>query len=214
MSEVKVGKNETLDSALRRFKRTCQKAGVLSEVRKREHYEKPSVKRKKKSKRRVSASSTSFGGLYMSVKDRLTEDMKQAMKAREAGKLRLSVIRMVRASIKNVEIDRRKELSDDEVLDVLAKEVKLRRDAAEEFKKGNRQDLVDTLGQEIAILMQYLPEQMSEAEVRTLVAEAVAATGAADAKEMGKVMAVLMPKVKGRADGKLVNAIVREMLSK
>lgn len=150
----------------------------------------------------------------MSVKDRLTEDMKQAMKAREAGKLRLSVIRMVRASIKNVEIDRRKELSDDEVLDVLAKEVKLRRDAAEEFKKGNRQDLVDTLGQEIAILMQYLPEQMSEAEVRTLVAEAVAATGAADAKEMGKVMAVLMPKVKGRADGKLVNAIVKEMLSK
>lgn len=150
----------------------------------------------------------------MSVKDRLTEDMKQAMKDREAGKLRLSVIRMARGSIKNVEIDRRKELSDDEVLDVLAKEVKLRRDAAEEFKKGNRQDLVDTLGQEIAVLMQYLPQQLSEAEVRALVHEAVAATGAAEAKDMGKVMAALMPKVKGRADGKLVNTLVKEMLSK
>lgn len=150
----------------------------------------------------------------MSVKDRLTEDMKQAMKDREAGKLRLSVIRMVRASIKNTEIDRHKELSDDEVLDVLAKEVKLRRDAAEEFRKGNRQDLVDTLEQEVAILMQYLPEQLSEAEVRALVAEAITATGAADVKAMGKVMAALMPKVKGRADGKLVNTIVKEMLNK
>jgi len=150
----------------------------------------------------------------MSVKDRLTEDMKLAMKEREAGKLRLSVIRMVRASIKNAEIDRQKDLSDDEVLDVLAKEVKLRRDAAEEFKKGNRQDLVDALGQEIVVLMQYLPQQLSEAEVRELVAEAVALTGATDAKEMGKVMAALMPKVKGRADGKLVNTLVKEMLSK
>jgi uncharacterized protein len=150
----------------------------------------------------------------MSVKDRLTEDMKKAMKDREAGKLRLSVIRMVRASIKNAEIDRHKELSDDEVLDVLAKEVKLRRDAAEEFKKGNRQDLVDTLGLEIAVLMQYLPQQLNEAEVRALVVEVVASTGAAGPKEMGKVMAALMPKVKGRADGKLVNTIVKEMLSK
>ena len=149
----------------------------------------------------------------MSVKDRLTEDMKLAMKEREAGKFRLSVIRMVRSSIKNVEIDRQKELSEDEVLDVLAKEVKLRRDAAEEFKKGNRPDLVTALEQEVSILLQYLPEQLSEAEVRALVAEAVAATGASDVKAMGKVMAVLMPKVKGRADGKLVNTVVKESLS-
>jgi len=149
----------------------------------------------------------------MSVKDRLIEDMKHAMKEKEAGKLRLSVIRMVRASIKNGEIDRKKEFDDDEVLDVLAKETKLRRDALEEFKKGNRPDLVETLEREIAILLQYLPEQLSEPEVRALVAEAVAVTGAATAKEMGKVMAVLIPKVKGRADGKLVNMIVKEMLS-
>lgn len=149
----------------------------------------------------------------MSLKEKLTEDMKQAMRDKESGKLRLSVIRMVRANIKNVEIDRKQELSNDEVLDVLAKEVKLRRDAVEEFNKGNRPDLVESLEQEVAILMNYLPEQLSEAEVRTLVESAVAETQAVSPKEMGKVMAVLMPKVKGRADGKLVNTIVREMLN-
>jgi len=149
----------------------------------------------------------------MSLKVRLTEDMKQAMKDREVGKLQLSVIRMVRANIKNVEIDRKQELTDDEVLDVLAKEVKMRRDAMEEFKKANRSDLVEGLEQEVAILMNYLPEQLSEAAVRTLVENAVAETQAVSPKEMGKVMAVLMPKVKGRADGKLINSIVREMLN-
>ncbi len=149
----------------------------------------------------------------MSLKEKLTEDMKQAMRDKESGKLRLSVIRMVRANIKNVEIDRKEELSNDEVLDVLAKEVKMRRDAVEEFNKGNRPDLVESLEQEINILMSYLPEQLSEAEVRTLVESAVAETQAVSPKEMGKVMAVLMPKVKGRADGKLVNTIVRELLN-
>lgn len=149
----------------------------------------------------------------MSLKVRLTEDMKQAMKDREAGKLRLSVIRMVRANIKNVEIDRKQELTEDEVLDVLAKEVKMRRDAMEEFQKAKRPDLVAGLEQEVAILMNYLPEQLSEAAVRTLVENAVAETQAVSPKEMGKVMAVLMPRVKGRADGKLVNSIVREMLN-
>jgi len=150
----------------------------------------------------------------MSLKDKLTEDMKQAMKDKEAGKQRLSVIRMVRASIKNTEIDRKKELSDEEVLDVLAKEVKMRRDSLEEFKKGNRPDLVAGLEQEIAILMEYLPPQLSEEEVRALVAEAVAQTGAAGPKDMGKVMAALMPKVKGRADGKTVNDMVKDALNK
>lgn len=149
----------------------------------------------------------------MLIKERLNEDMKQAMKDKEAGKLRLSVIRMVRSNIKNVEIDRKKELTEEEVLDVLAKEVKMRRDSIEEFKKGNRPDLVETLEQEIAVLMDYLPQQMSEEEVRAVVADTVRETGASSPKEMGKVMAALMPKVKGRADGKLVNAIVKEMLN-
>ena len=149
----------------------------------------------------------------MSIKDRLTEDMKLAMKEKEAGKFRLSVIRMVRASIKNVEIDRKKELADDEVLDIIAKEVKLRRDAAEEFSRGNRQDLADNVQREAAILMDYLPAQLSEAEIRALVSAAVTQVGAASVKDMGKVMAVLMPQTKGRADGKLVNLIVKELLT-
>ncbi len=149
----------------------------------------------------------------MSIKDRLTEDMKLAMKEKEAGKFRLSVIRMVRASIKNAEIDRKKELADDEVLDIIAKEVKLRRDAAEEFSRGNRQDLADNVQREAAILMDYLPAQLSEAEIRALVSAAVTQTGAASVKDMGKVMAVLMPQTKGRADGKLVNLIVKDLLT-
>ncbi|BBB92783.1 MAG TPA: GatB/YqeY domain-containing protein [Methylomusa anaerophila] len=150
----------------------------------------------------------------MSIKEKLVEDMKQAMKDKEAGKLRLSVIRMVRASIKNVEIDKKKDLSEEEVLDVLAKEVKMRKDSMDEFRKGNRPDLVETLEQEIKILLQYLPQQLTEDEIRPLVIEAIRETQAADLKEMGKVMAALMPKVKGRADGKLVNTIVREQLNK
>ena len=149
----------------------------------------------------------------MTLRDRLTEDMKQAMKDKEAGKLKLSVIRMVRSAAKNVEIDRRKELDDNELLDVVAKEVKMRRDSLDEFRKAGRPELLATLEQEIAILMEYLPEQMSEAEVRTLVIQAVADAQAASVKDMGKVMALLMPKVKGRADGKLVNTIVKELLS-
>ncbi|MHC1746450.1 MAG: GatB/YqeY domain-containing protein [Negativicutes bacterium] len=148
----------------------------------------------------------------MSLKERLMTDMKQAMKDKEAGKLRLSVIRMVRASIKNGEIDQKKEFNDDEVLDILAKEVKMRRDSMEDFQKGNRPDLVEQLEQEIVILKEYLPEQLSEDTIRELVTQAIQETQAVTVKEMGKVMAVLMPKVKGRADGKLVNAVVRELL--
>lgn len=149
----------------------------------------------------------------MTLRDRLMEDMKQAMKDKEAGRLKLSVIRMVRSAAKNVEIDRRKELDDNELLEVLAKEVKMRRDSLDEFRKADRPELLATLEQEIAVLMEYLPEQMSESEVRALVTQAVADAQAASAKDMGKVMALLMPKVKGRADGKLVNSIVKEMLS-
>lgn len=150
----------------------------------------------------------------MLLKDKLTEDMKQAMKDKEAGKLRLSVIRMVRSALRNLEIDQKKELNDNEVLDVLAKEVKMRRDSLEEFKKGNRPDLVETLEQEIEILMSYLPEQLSEDEIRKLVSQAIQDSNAASVKDMGKVMALLMPSTKGRADGKMVNTIVREMLNK
>lgn len=147
----------------------------------------------------------------MSLKEQLTNDMKEAMKAHD--KDRLAVIRMVRGAVRQQEIDGKKELGDEDVLAVIGKEVKMRRDSIEEFRKGGREDLVEKTEAEIAVLMPYLPAQLSEEEIRGLVQAAVKQTGAASPKDMGKVMGVLMPKVKGRADGKTVNAIVRSMLA-
>ena len=147
----------------------------------------------------------------MSIKDTLTNDMKEAMKAKE--KDRLAVIRMVRGAIKQIEIDSKKELDDETVIGVISKEVKMRKDSVEEFKKGGREDLVAKTEAEIAVLMPYLPQQLSEDEIRSLVRAAVEQVGASSPKDMGKVMGVLMPKVKGRADGTLVNTIVKEALN-
>ncbi len=148
----------------------------------------------------------------MSLKDKLTEDMKTAMKAKDEGKLRLSVIRMVKAAIKNAEIDKKKEFSDAEVVEVLAREVKMRRDAIPEFEKANRPDSVEQLNQEIAILLEYLPQQLSADEIRKLAQEVMDQVRAQGPKDLGKVMGALTPKTKGRADGKIVNQIVRELL--
>ena len=148
----------------------------------------------------------------MTLKDRLVEDMKVAMKAKEEGKVRLSVIRMVRAAIKNAEIDKKIEFSDDQVIEVLAREMKLRRDALEVFEKADRPESVKALEEEMVVLMDYLPQQLSEGEIRQLVQETVTTLGAQGPKDLGKVMGALSPKTKGRADGKLVNQIVREIL--
>ncbi|MCH3959280.1 MAG: GatB/YqeY domain-containing protein [Selenomonas sp.] len=146
----------------------------------------------------------------MALKDQLMADMKEAMKAHD--KDRLAVIRMVRGAIRQQEIDGKKELGDSDVIAVISKEVKMRKDSIEEFKKGDRQDLVEKTQAEIEVLMPYMPAQLSEAEVSELVKAAVEETGAKTQKDMGKVMGKLMPKVKGRADGKMVNNIVRSML--
>ena len=148
----------------------------------------------------------------MTLKDRLVEDMKIAMKAKEEGKVRLSVIRMVRAAIKNAEIDKKIEFSDDQVIEVLAREMKLRRDALEAFEKADRPETVKALEEEMVVLMGYLPQQLSEGEIRQLVQETVVKIGAQGLKDLGKVMGAIAPKTKGRADGKLVNQVVREML--
>ncbi|ACL22296.1 hypothetical protein DesLBE_4337 [Desulfitobacterium sp. LBE] len=148
----------------------------------------------------------------MSLKERLVEDMKVAMKAKEEGKVRLSVIRMARAAIKNAEIDKQVEFNDEQVIEVLAKEVKMRRDSIEEFSKANRPDTVKALEKEISVLMEYLPQQLSEGEIRQLAQETITEVGAQGPKDLGKVMGKITPKTKGRADGKLVNQIVRELL--
>lgn len=149
----------------------------------------------------------------MSLSEKLATDMKAAMKEKEAGKQRLSVIRMARAAIKNVEIDLKKELSDDEVIQVLAKEVKQRKDAIPEYQKADRDDIVTKLEQEIEILQKYLPRQLTEDELKAIIADVIAQTGAAGLPDMGKVMGATMPKVAGRADGRLVNQIVKQLLS-
>jgi len=149
----------------------------------------------------------------LSLKDRLVEDMKAAMKAKEEGKVRLSVIRMARAAIKNAEIDKKQEFNDNQVIEILARELKMRRDSIEEFSKANRMDLVSGLKEEVTILMEYLPQQLSEEEIRSLAKEIIAETGAQDIKDLGKVMGSITPRTKGRADGKLVNQIVRELLN-
>jgi gatB/yqey domain protein len=146
----------------------------------------------------------------MSLMEKLTADMKEAMKQGE--KERLSVIRLVRGAVRQAEIDGKKILSDDEVIGVITKEVKMRRDSIEEFERGKRADLVKKAEEEISLLMPYLPSQLSIDEVKKIVEEAVAEVGATTAKDMGKVMGALMPRVKGRADGKLVNEIVRSIL--
>lgn len=148
----------------------------------------------------------------MSLQERLLSDMKEAMKAKEAGKLRLTVIRMVRASIKNAEISKKRDLNDEEVLEILTREVKQRRDAIPEYEKFNRQDVINGLEEEIKILMGYLPKQLSEAEITQLAKEIIEEIGASSPRDMGKVMGKLMPKVKSRADGKLVNKIVKDLL--
>ena len=147
------------------------------------------------------------------LKARLDADMKTAMKDREAGKLRLSVIRMVKSAMKYVEIDQKRELNDEEVLGILVKEVKQRRDSIVEFRKGNRMDLVEASEAEIQILQDYLPEPLTESELEEIVQAVIQETGAQSKKDMGKVMGLLTARTKGRADGKLLNQIVQKFLS-
>lgn len=146
----------------------------------------------------------------MSLKDQLKEDMKAAMKAREEGKIALSVIRMVNSAIKNTEINDKIELDDNGVLGILAKEMKTRQDSLTEFEKAGREDLISYVKEEIAVLQKYMPAQMTEDEIRDVVKKAIAECG--DNVNMGNVMKHVMPNTKGRADGKLVNTIVKELL--
>lgn len=149
----------------------------------------------------------------MSLRQSLTDEMKAALKAGPAGKTRLDTIRMVLAAIKNQEIDKRRELTDSDILEVLVKEVKVRQDSIAEFARGGRTDKVAQAEAEIAVLQTFLPQPLSEAELRNLVRDVIAEVGASGPKDMGKVMQALQPRVKGRADGKLVSQLVKESLT-
>ena len=147
----------------------------------------------------------------MTLKARITEDMKDAMRAKAVA--RLSTIRLLLAGIKQREVDERKELTDADVLNVIDKMVKQRRDSISQFEAGKRMDLVAVEQAELEVLQGYLPRQLADAEIDALVAAAIAATGAAGPADMGKVMAELKPKLAGRADMTVVSAKVKAKLA-
>tara|TARA_R110002096_G_scaffold223000_2_gene411976 strand:+ start:1359 stop:1808 length:450 start_codon:yes stop_codon:yes gene_type:complete len=146
----------------------------------------------------------------MSLKGKITDDMKSAMKAGD--KDRLKVVRLILAAIKQIEVDSRKELDDAEVLAVLTKMVKQRRDSVQQFEAGSREDLAAIERAEIAVIETYLPEQLSADELTQMVDEVIAATGAAGLRDMGKVMGQIKAKAAGRADMGAVSATVKERL--
>jgi uncharacterized protein YqeY len=147
----------------------------------------------------------------MSLKERITDDMKAAMRSGE--KERLGLIRMITAAIKQREVDERITLEDAQVLSVLEKMIKQRKESLVQFQAGNRQDLVDKEAAEITLLQGYLPSQLSGSEIDALISDAIAATGAASIKDMGKVMGLIKGKAQGRADMAAVGAKIKARLS-
>jgi len=147
----------------------------------------------------------------MALKEKLLNDMKDAM--REKDSIRKNTIQMVRAGILQVEKDDKVELNDDEIIGVIVKELKKRKDALTEFEKSGRQDLIDNLNREIVVLSAYLPEQLSEDELRKIVLEKVAEVGATSKSDIGLVMKAVLPVIKGKADGKDVNRLLSQILN-
>ena len=147
----------------------------------------------------------------MSLKEKLMDDLKSAMKDKDT--IRKNTVQMVRSAVLQFEKDNKKELDDEGVLEVVARELKRRRDVLPEYEKSGRADLLADINREIEILLAYLPKQLTREELEAIVSDAIEKTGAASMKDMGKIMAFVMPAVKGRADGKEINAIVKEKLS-
>jgi uncharacterized protein YqeY len=147
----------------------------------------------------------------MSIKDQLNNDLKDAMKSKD--KLRTETLRGLKSAIKYAEIEAGTDFGDEDVLAVIGKQAKQRRDSIAEFEKAQRTDLVEKETAELAILEQYLPAQLSEAEIKEKAEVVIAELGVSDMKGMGQVMKSLMVELKGQADGKIVNQVVRELLS-
>ena len=147
----------------------------------------------------------------MSLKEKLADDLKSAMKDKDI--VRKNVVQLVRAGVLQFEKDNKVTLDDEGVLEIIAKQLKQRRDSLPDYEKSGREDLIAELKAEMDVLMKYLPEQLSKEELEVIVKQAVADTGASSMKDMGKIMAAVMPKVKGRADGRMINEIAKAVLS-
>ena len=146
------------------------------------------------------------------MKEELLKELKEAMKNKD--EIRKNTITMLRSAILQVEKDSKKVLNDDEIIGIVAKEVKKRKDSISDYEKADRQDIIDDLKKEIEVLSKYLPEQLTEEEIEKMVDIAINEVGATSARDMGKVMQYLRPKTNGKADGKVVSNIVKEKLSK
>jgi uncharacterized protein YqeY len=147
----------------------------------------------------------------MSLEERLVEEMKQAMKSND--KLRLSTIRMIRSALKNKEIELRKKLEDEEVVKVIQVMVRKGEESVEQFQTGGRMDLVEKEKKELDILKYFLPQPLSQEEILKIIDQSIQETQASSLKDIGKVMKSVMPKIGGKADGKLINQLVKERLS-
>jgi uncharacterized protein YqeY len=149
--------------------------------------------------------------MQMSLKEKLLNDMKEAMKEKDV--LRKNTVQSVRGAILQQEKDTMKEIGEEQILDIIITEIKKRKDALADFEKGHRPDLVDAANAEIAILQTYLPAQLSEEELIALIRETIAEVSAVSMKDMGKVMGAITPKIKGRADNSKVSSIVKQCLA-
>ncbi len=147
----------------------------------------------------------------MSIKDRFMADLKVAM--REKNTLVKDTITMARAAVKQIEVDQRIEMEDSGIIEIIAKQIKQKKGAIEEFEKGGRADLAEQAREEIKILEAYLPEPLSVEELKAIIQKAIQETGASTVKEMGKVVSAVMPQVIGKADGKAVSDMVKTLLS-
>lgn len=147
----------------------------------------------------------------MSLQEQLNTAMKEAMRAKDS--LRLNAIRLVKTAIKNKEIEARQEFDDQAVIGVLSSLVKQRRESAQVYRESNRADLAEKEERELAVIQEFLPQQLSEEEIKTLIEAAVAETGAVSARDMGKVMKIVSAKTVGRADGRMVSELVKARLA-
>ena len=147
----------------------------------------------------------------MSLKEQLAIDLNSAMKDKDT--IRKNVVQMIRAGVLQIEKDKKITLDDNGVLEVIAKQLKQRKDAMPDYEKSGRSDLIAELKAEIGYLMEYLPEQLTEEELTEIVKAAVAETGASSVRDMGKIMGAVLPKVQGRADGRMINEIAKKLLS-
>jgi len=147
----------------------------------------------------------------MSLKDKLMEDLKDAMKNHD--EVKKNTVTMIRAAIKQIEVDKKVVLEDNDIIDIISKEAKKRKDALAEFEKAGREDLIAQTNEELAIIKNYLPEELSEEELTSIIEETIKEVGAETMKDMGRVMQAVKAKTAGRADGRVINEIVKQKLS-